>query len=88
MGSPFHGEAAISPRSGYARRGLACKMHRLLLAMIALLTFAAMLTVVAILQKDSRDKCFSLARCSVATCLGAMGSGHREKTTVVVRSWA
>lgn len=49
MGSPFDGEAAISPRSGYARHGLARKMHRLwLLAMIALLTNAAMLTLVAI----------------------------------------
>ena len=57
MGSPFHGEAAISPgvqvMSGMS---LGRKMHRHgLLAMTALLTFAAMPTL-AIKQRSSRDK--------------------------------
>ena len=63
MGSPFDGEAAISPQSGYARHGRMRKMHRLACsAMTALLTVAAMLTVVAIRQKDSHDKRFLLSR--------------------------
>jgi len=42
-----------------------------LLATTALLTLAAMLTVVAIKQKESRDKRFLLARCSVAIICSA-----------------
>jgi hypothetical protein len=67
MGSPFHGEAAISPRADYARQSCVRKVYRQdaslrLLVMIALLTVVAMLTFAANQQKDSHDKRFLLAR--------------------------
>jgi hypothetical protein len=43
--------------------------------MTALLTVAAMLTVVAIRQKDSHDKRFLLSRCSVAIICSAKRCG-------------
>jgi hypothetical protein len=80
MGSPFDGEAAISPGADYARHGCARKVHRQdasswMLVMIALLTVVAMLTFAAIKQKDSHDKRILLAPGSVAILCSAKRCG-------------